>query len=113
MADAAEAAVAGSDLRLQHRFRAVAQQQIDVADDTGADQGLAIAAACAHRRSTVGEFDFADRAECLWALRAIRRTGLDIDGCYNVVARPDIRGQVLDHVAQTAAIPEMMVRIDD
>ena len=86
MADAAEAAVAGSDLRLQHRFRAVAQQQIDVADDTGADQGLAIAAACAHRRSTVGEFDFADRAECLWALRAIHRTGLDIDGCYNVVA---------------------------
>jgi hypothetical protein len=36
MPDAAEAAVAGGDFRLENRARGVAQQQIGVTDDAGA-----------------------------------------------------------------------------
>ncbi len=60
---AAEAAVAGDDLGFEHGFGAVAKQQVDVADDAGADRGLAVAAACGHRGDAVGELDLADRTE--------------------------------------------------
>ena len=113
MPDAAEAAVAGDDLRFQHRLRAVAEQQIGVADDAGADLRRAIAAARAHRRDAVGEFDLADRAERFRPAGAVHRAAIDIDGGDDVVAGRDVGGHLLDHVAQAAAVPEMMMRIDD
>ena len=113
MPDAAEAAVAGGDLRFEHRPRAVAEQQIDVADDAGADRGGTVAAAGAHRRDAVGEFDFADRAERFRSAGAVHRAAIDIDGRDDVVAGCDIGGHLLDHVALAAAIPEMMMGIDD
>ena len=113
MPDAAEAAVAGNDLRLQHRLRAVAEQQIDVADDAGADRGLAVAAARGHRRDAIGELDLADGAERLRAVRAVHRAAIDIDGGDDVVAGGDVGRHLLDHVAQAAAVPEMVMRIDD
>src|SRR5262249_41981860 len=85
MADAAEAAIAGDDLSFKHGLGAVAKEQIDVADDPRTDQGLAIGAACRHRRDAIDELDLADRAERLWTRCAIHRTRLDIDGCDNVV----------------------------
>src|SRR5665213_2761458 len=113
MPDTAKAALAGDDLGFQHRPRAIAEQQVGVTDDAGADQSGTVAAAGAHRRDTVGEFDFADRAERLRPVGAIHRTAVDIDGADDVVTGGDIGRHFLDHVAQAAAIPQMMVRIDN
>ena len=62
-ADAAEAAAAGLDHRLQHLLDRGAERQIGVADDAGADPGLAVGPGGRHRRDTVGELDLADRAQ--------------------------------------------------
>ncbi len=113
MPDAAEAAVAGNDLRFQHRLGAVAEQQIDVADDAGADRGLAIAAARGHRRHAIGKLDLADGPERLGAVRAVHRAAIDIDGGDDVVAGADVGRHLLDHVAQAAAVPEVVMRVDD
>ncbi len=113
MPDAAETAVAGNDLRLQHRLGAVAEQQIDVADDAGADRGLAVAAACGHGRHAIGKLDLADGPERLGAMRAVHRAAIDIDGGDDVVAGTDVGRHFLDHVAQAAAVPEVVMRIDD
>src|SRR6185312_11381711 len=63
MTDAAEAAVAGGDLRFQHGLGAIAERQVDVADDAVGDQRLAIGAACGHCGGAIDELDLADRAE--------------------------------------------------
>ena len=94
-------------------LRAVAEQQIDVADDAGADRGLAVAAARGHRRHAIGELDLADGPERLRAVRAVHRAAIDIDGGDDVVAGGDVGRHLLDHVAQAAAVPEMVMRIDD
>ena len=91
----------------------IAEQEIDVADDAGADRGRTVAAACRHRRDAIGELDLADRAERLRPVRAIHRAAIDIDGGDDVVAGGDVGGHLLDHVAQPAAVPEMVMRIDD
>ena len=113
MPDAAEAAVAGGDFGLQHRRARRRRAQIGVADDAGAERGLAVDAAGAHRRDAVGEFDLADRAERLRPAGAIHRVALDKDGREDVVAGGDIGGHLLEKVALAAAVPEMMMRIDD
>src|SRR6185295_1759407 len=46
-------------------------------------------------------------------MRAVHRTAVDIDGGDDVVAGSDVGRHLLDHVAQAAAIPEMVMRIDD
>ena len=43
--------------------RVFAQQEIDVADDAGADRSGSVAAARAHRRGAIGEFDLAHRTK--------------------------------------------------
>ena len=113
MADAAEAAVAGDDFGFENGARAFAQQQIDVADDAGADRSATVAAACAHRRDAICEFHFADGAERFRTTGAIHRAAIDVDGRNNIVAGGDVGGHLLDHIALAAAIPQMMVRIDD
>ena len=55
MPDAAEAAAAGAHVRLQHLRDPLAQPQIGVADDAGADAGRAVAAAGAHGGDAVDE----------------------------------------------------------
>jgi hypothetical protein len=45
-------------------------------------------------------------------MRAVHRAAIDIDGGDDVVARGDVGGHLLDQIAM-AAIPEMMMRIDD
>src|SRR6202011_6344596 len=79
MPDAAEAAVAGGDLGLQYGTRVVTQQQIDVADNAGADRGRPVAAARAHRGDAVGELDFAHGAERFRSVCAIHRAAIDVD----------------------------------
>src|SRR4029079_6649144 len=89
MPDAAKAAVAGGDLRLQHRLCGVAQQQIGVACDAGADRGRAVGTARAHRGDAVGELDLADGPERLGSVRTVHRAAVDIDGGDDVVAGGD------------------------
>jgi len=113
MADAAKTAAAGGNFRLEHGARALAQQQIGVADDAGTDRRSTVAAAGAHRRGAVGKFDFADRTKRLRPVGAIHRAGLDIDGCDDVVTGRDVVDDILDQIALSAAIPQMMMRIDD
>src|SRR4029077_16111866 len=113
MPDAAEATTAGGDLRLEHRFRLIAEQEIDVVDDAGADRGRTVAAARRHRRDAIGELDLADRAERLRPVRAVHRAAIDIDGGNDVVAGGDVVPHFLDHVAQPAAVPKILMGIDD
>ncbi len=105
--------VAGGNFRFENGAGGFAQQQIGVADDAGADSRWAVAAACAHRRDAIGEFNFADGAERLRSIAAVHRAAIDIDGRNNIVAGGDIGGHLLDHVALAAAIPQMMVGVDD
>src|ERR1700738_1141079 len=113
MPDAAKAAIAGDHFRFENGARAVAEQQIGVADDAGADRGGTVTAARGYRRNAIGKLDFADRAERFRAARAIHRAGLDIDGCNKIMAGGDIVDHLLDQVTLAAAIPQMMMGIDD
>ena len=113
MADAAEAAVAGGDLRLQHAGDAIAEAQIGVADDAGAKPAFAVAAARAHRRGAVDEFDLADRLHLGRAIGAVHRAAFDKDAVDDVVTAAGIGEQLVEQVAMPVAIPQMMMRIDD
>src|SRR5258706_952740 len=84
-----------------------------MADDTGADRGGTIATARAHRRGAVSEFDLAHRAQRFWPAGAIHRPCLDIDGRNDAVAGRYVFSHRLDQIALAAAIPQMMMRIDD
>src|SRR5580700_4051505 len=59
-ADAAEAAAAGRDHRFEDLRDARAQRKVGMADNTGTDTRLAVAAAGTHRRDAIGELDLAD-----------------------------------------------------
>src|SRR4051794_25521937 len=113
MPEAAKAALAGGDLSLEHRARALAKQEIDVADNAGADRGRTVAAARAHRRRAVGEFHFAHRAQGFRPAGTVHRASLDIDGGDDVVPGADIVRQLFDQIALAAAVPEMMMRVHD
>ena len=78
-ADAAEAAAAGRDHRLQHLLDRRAERQIGIADDAGADPGLAVGPGGGHRRHTVGELDLADRPQLGGAVGAVHREPFEID----------------------------------
>jgi len=83
-ADAAKAAAAGRDHRLQHLFGTGAERQIGITDDTGADPDLAIRPGCGHRRDAIGEFDLAEAARPdRWP---VHRQSFEVDGRRDVVA---------------------------
>src|SRR5580700_7510198 len=90
MADAAEAAVAGSDLRLQHARHAVADAQVGVPDNAGAQPALAELSARAHRRRAVDEFDFADRLLLRRPVGAVHRAAFDKDCLRDVVTAAEV-----------------------
>jgi hypothetical protein len=113
MANAAEAAVAGSDLRLQHTRHAVAETQVGVPDDAGAQPALAVLSALTHRRRAVDEFDFADRLHLRGAGGAVHRPAFDKDALRDVVTAAGVGEQLVEQVAVPVAVPQMMVRIDD
>ena len=113
MPDAAEAAIAGGDLGFEHAARAFAQQQIDVADNAGADRGGTVAAARAHSRGPIGEFNLPDGSQRFGPAGTVHGAGLDIDGRNDVVAGGDVLRHLLDQIALAAAIPQMVMRIDD
>ena len=96
MADAAEAAVAGSDLRLQHARHAIAETQVGVPDNAGAQPALAVLSAGAHRRRAVDEFDFADRLRLHRPVGAVHRAAFDKDALRDVVTAAGISEQLVE-----------------
>src|SRR5262249_41202893 len=113
MADAAKAALTGGDFRLEHGLGAFAEQEVDVADDAGADSGRTRAAPRAHRPDTLGGFNLPHRNKGPRSSDAVHRAGLDIDGRNDVVTGSNVGGDLLDQIALAVAIPQMMMRIDD
>jgi hypothetical protein len=113
MADAAEAAVAGRDLRLQHAGHTVAEAQVGVPDDTGAEAALAVLSALGHRRRAIDEFDFADRLHLCRPVGAVHRAAFDEDALRDVVTAAGVGEQLVEQVAVPGFVPQMMVRIDD
>jgi hypothetical protein len=113
MANPAEAAVASSDLRLQHARHAVAEAQVGVSDNPGAQPALAVLSALTHRCRAIDEFDFADRLHFRRPVGAVHRAAFDEDALRDVVTAAGIGEQLVEQVAVSAAVPQMMVRIDD
>jgi hypothetical protein len=102
-----------ANLRLQHARDAVAEAQIGMPDDAGAQPALAVASARAHRRRAIDEFDFADRLHLARAIGAVHRTTFDKDAVRDVVAAAGVGQQLVEQIAVLVAIPQMMVRIHD
>ena len=133
VADAAEAAIAGMDMRAQHIFHGIAQPQIRVADDSGRDTHLAIDAAGRHGGDTVHEFRLAHAFERIGSAGAIHRTAFEEHGRADVVPALQVLEEFVEQIARIVAddaregmigqrdrhrggrrtIPEMMMRIDD
>jgi hypothetical protein len=110
----AKAAAAGRDHRLQHLFDRSAQRQIGVADNAGADPGLAIGSGRGHRRNTVGELDLADRAQLGGARGAVHRQPFEVDGRGDVVAAAGVGEQFRQQIAACLGpVHQVMVRVDD
>ena len=65
VANAAEPAATGPDVRLQHRLDAVAQREIGVAHDAGGNPGGPVAAAVAHRGDAGDELGLPHRPHLL------------------------------------------------
>ncbi len=113
MAHAAKAAAAGPQLRQQHRLDPVAERQIGIADDAGGDPGLAVIARRAHRRDAGDEVGLADRAHLGRAIRPVHRAAFLEHGRDNVMAGVEVGEQFVEQIGVVAALPQMMVRIDD
>src|SRR5207302_4832264 len=113
VADAAEAAIAGGDLRFQHARDAVAEAQIGVPDDAGAQPALAIASAGAHRRCAVDEFDLADRLHLGRAVGPVHLAAFDKDAVRDVVSASGIGDELVEPIAVPLAIPQTMVADDE
>jgi hypothetical protein len=71
------------------------------------------AATCAHRRDAGDELDLADWARLDRPIGAIHRAALLEDGGDDVVAGVEIGEQFRQQVGPAAAVPQMMMRIDD
>jgi hypothetical protein len=95
VANAAETAVAGRDLSLQHARDAIPQAQVGMPDNAGAQPALAVAAARAHRRRAVDEFDFADRFQLGRAVGPVHRTAFDKDAAGDVVTAAGISDELV------------------
>ena len=98
MANAPKAAVAGGDLGLQHARYPVAEPQIGMADDAGAELRPPILAACAHRRRTIDELGLPDRLHFDRALGAIHRAAFDKHGLGDVVAATGVGKQFSNEI---------------
>ncbi len=114
VADAAEPAAAGRDLRLQHLAHPPAQGQVGVADDALGDPARAVPARGAHRRDAVDELDLADRRHLGGAGLPIHRAAFEKDGGDDVVSALDVGQQFGQQIAPALRrVPEMMMRVDD
>ncbi len=101
-------------MRLQHRIDIGAEQKIGEADDAGADARRPVAVARRHRRDAVDELGLADGREFRVAVGAIHRVALqEHRGADIMAAAVDVALDLVEQIARAAAIPQMMMRIDD
>ena len=113
-ADPAKPSAAGHDHRLEHRLDPRPEREIGIADDAGADLGLAIGAARRHRRDAVGELDLANRAPLGGAAGAVHRQPFEVDRRGDVVPGAGIGQEIGQQVAPgILAIDQVMMRVDD
>ena len=113
VADAAKAAIAGSDVRLEHGPCPGAKGHIHVGDDASAGPRLAVDATGAHGGDAVGELGFANRLHRHRAIGAVHRATIDVNRGGDVMARAGISQQFIEQVAVVGVLPKVMVRIDD
>ena len=93
-ANALETISRGAQVGLEDRVDPLRQAQLGEADNSGANPGRTVAAACAHRRDAVDELGFAERREIRIAVGAIHRVALHEHRRENIVAGVDV-GQEL------------------
>src|SRR5204863_1809363 len=113
MADAAEAPAARALMRLQHLLDAAAEVEVRMSDDAGAGTDLSVVAACRHRGDAVDELALADRLHLLGPVGTMERSRLHEDGGDDVVTAVGVGEQIVEQITPAAAVPEMMMRIDD
>jgi len=73
----------------------------------------AVTATCAHRGDTGDELHLADRAHLDRPVAPIHRAALLEDGGADVVAGVEVGEQFRQQIGPAAAVPQMMMRIDD
>ena len=113
VADAAEAAIAGGDMRLQHVACQRAVAQVDMADNAQRHAGGAEGTALAHRRLADHELGLAHRLEGVRPGGALHGAALDEDGGDDVVPLRQVGGEISDQVAPVGAVPQVVMRVDD
>ena len=118
MADAAEAVGAGCLQRLQHRFDAIAQVQVGVADDGRRGPARAVQPAGRGRRQSLHELHLAHGPHLLRPGGAVHGAGFDEDRGRYVVAAVHVGGQFVEQVALVgdplgAEVPEVVMGVAD
>jgi len=109
----AKAIAARAHQRGQDRLDTAAQHHIRVSNNAGGDPGFAKDATAAHSRDAIGELNLADRPHFLGAPIAIHRTRFHVYRGNNIVTAAGVQQQVIEQIAPSRALPQMMVRIDN
>ena len=100
------------DVRLQRGSDPIAQREVHGTDDPGRGAELPILAARALRGDALHELCLPHRPQRLWPVGPIHGPALHEDRLPYVVRR-GIRAQLIQQVAVTGPIPEVVMRIDD
>ena len=83
-------------MRFQHRRRAVAEIEIDMADDAVTGEGLPVDPARRHRRDAVDELGLADRPHRGRDACPVHRATLQIHGRADIVAATGIGEELVE-----------------
>ena len=100
-------------MRVQHRVNFGAEQKIGKTDYAGANPHRPVDAARAHRGNAVNELSLAKRRKFRIAIGAVHGIALQVHrGADVMTACVDVLLDLVQQIAR-AAVPQMMVRIDD
>ena len=110
--DAAKA-WAGGEVRFEHLVDRRAQREVGVADDAGGDARRARAAALGLGRDALDEIGLAHRTQRLGTSASILGHALDEHGRGHVMALSEIGEQLIEHVARSGAVPQVVMGIAD
>jgi hypothetical protein len=100
-------------MRQQDGLDRIAEGQIGITDDTGRDAGRTVIPRGAHRGDAGDKLGLADGPEFGGAALAVHRAAFEEDGRDDVVAGVEVGEQLVEEIAVIAALPQMMVGIDD
>jgi hypothetical protein len=109
-----EAIPPGADVVLKHIGHRRAGPEVDVADDAGTDAGRTVQPARRHRGDTVGELGLSHDPERRRPVGAVHRLRLHVDsGLDRVAAVPDVGEVLLEQVAPSGPVPQVVMGVDD